>query len=121
MPNIEETPTPETVPAETVPAETVPAETETQEPARGWTVGGDPLVLTAKGDEPAAATVRSRVWKNLGTLPGWTEQNLERLSAGKAPLRKNPVTGVEERAIVDIASGQAFWGDEPIDPFETDE
>lgn len=84
---------------------------------RGWRTGEDPLALTAKGDEPAPATIRSRVWKNHGTSPGWSEANRELLAAGKAPRRTNPITGRQERAVVDTDTGRASWGSEPVDPF----
>ncbi|MEZ5247400.1 MAG: hypothetical protein R2707_20095 [Acidimicrobiales bacterium] len=89
------------------------------EPAPGWSVGGDPLALTARGTEPAPGTIRSRVWKNHGLVGAWSEENRSRLAAGKAPRRVNPITGRHERAAVDIETGRASWGSEPIDPFGT--
>lgn len=83
----------------------------------GWRVGVDPLALTSRGTEPAPTTIRQRVWKNFGAQPGWDDDNLERLRAGKPPRRRNPITGKDERAIVDVDTGTASWGSEPIDPF----
>lgn len=83
----------------------------------GWRVGVDPLALTSRGTEPSPTTIRQRVWKNLGTQPGWDDDNIERLRAGKPPRRRNPITGKDERAIVDVDTGTASWGSEPIDPF----
>lgn len=83
----------------------------------GWTVGVDPLALTRKGTEPSPSTVRQRVWKNLGQRAGWDDANIERLQAGKPPRRHNPITGKDERGIVDTHTGTASWGSEPIDPF----
>jgi hypothetical protein len=87
------------------------------ERSRGWKVGGDPLSLTAKGDEPAAGTVRTRVWKNHGASGAWSEENRARLDAGKPPRRVNPITGRHEQAVVDVETGRASWGNEPTDPF----
>ena len=86
----------------------------------GWKVGVDPLALTAKGQEPAPATVRNRVWKNHGASGSWDAENLERLRAGKPPRRTNPITGRRERASVDVTTGRASWGNEPVDPFARD-
>lgn len=83
----------------------------------GWKVGVDPLALTSKGAEPSPSTIRSRVWKNLAGAGGWDPENAERLRAGRPPSRTNPVTGKVERARVDVETGIASWGDEPIDPF----
>lgn len=98
--------------------------TPTEEPTpvrpRGWRVGTDPLALTAKGAEPAPATVRTRVWKNHGADGAWSEENRERLVAGKAPRRVNPITGRNERAVVDVDTGRASWGSDPVDPFEVE-
>ncbi|MEQ8839987.1 MAG: hypothetical protein RIB98_03325 [Acidimicrobiales bacterium] len=88
--------------------------------AVGWTVGDDPLALTAKGNEPASGTVRGRVWKNHAISGGWGEDNRALLAAGKAPRRRNPITGLDEKAVVDAKSGRASWGREPVDPFEAD-
>ena len=97
-----------------------PSEEPAPERPRGWTVGTDPLALTAKGAEPAPATVRTRVWKNHGADGAWTEENRERLVAGKAPRRVNPITGRNERAVVDVDTGRATWGSDPVDPFEVE-
>jgi hypothetical protein len=132
LPNIteEEWPTPdETVEteqpedAETVELEPLIDETASEpEPERavGWRVGGHPLSLTARGDEPNPTTIRARVWKNVGALGAWDEDNRERVRAGKPPRRRNPVTGREERGIVDLESGTTTWGNEPVDPFGDD-
>lgn len=98
--------------------ETSPEEPEPVPPP-GWNVGGDPLALTRRGTRPTAATVRSRVWKNHATQGAWDPENLERLQAGRPPRRTNPVTGEEETARVDVATGTATWPDEPLDPFES--
>ena len=84
----------------------------------GWRVGCDPLALTASGAEPAAPTIRARVWKNHSVGGTWSEENLARLRAGKPPLRVNPITGRTERATVDVETGLASWGRDPVDPFE---
>lgn len=123
LPNPDEEP-----PAETLDADTDPDGTEAEregEPVPeeaidrpvGWKVGVDPLALTAKGTEPSAQTIRTRVWKNLATTGGWDADNADRLRAGRPPSRVNPITGAVERARVDVATGTASWGDEPIDPF----
>lgn len=85
--------------------------------SRGWRVGGDPLSLTARGTEPAADTIRTRVWKNHGAAGAWSDENRALLVAGRAPRRVNPITGRTERAVVDIDTGRASWGSEPVDPF----
>ncbi len=92
------------------------------EPERvpGWRVGVDPLALTRNGTQPSPATVRARVWKNFGAAGGFSPENLRRLRAGRAPTRTNPNTAETETARVDTATGTAFWGEEPIDPFEAD-
>lgn len=84
---------------------------------RGWRVGGDPLNLTARGTEPNPTTVRNRVWKNHAALGAWDVENAERLKSGKPPRRHNPITGRDERGIVDADTGRATWGSEPVDPF----
>lgn len=89
--------------------------TDTQ--ALGWTLGDDPLALTVKGTAPTPATIRSRVWKNLGMTGAWDTENLARLRAGKPPRRTNPITGRVERPTVDVDTGRATWGSEPLDPF----
>lgn len=132
LPNIDYTavegdplPNPEEGPgAETVHAEPDSDATETErgpgtqvERPVGWKVGVDPLALTSKGTEPSTQTIRSRVWKNLASAGGWDPDNVDRLRAGRPPSRINPMTGAVERARVDVATGTASWGDEPIDPF----
>jgi len=94
------------------------ADTDQPTRSRGWRVGGDPLSLTARGGEPAPATIRTRVWKNHGASSGWSDENRALLRGGKAPRRTNPITGRNERAVVDIDTGRATWGSEPTDPFE---
>jgi len=88
-----------------------------EQPTRGWNIGGDPLSLTLRGSEPTPGTIRARVWKNHGVSGAWSEENRALLSAGKAPRRTNPFTGRHERAIVDVDTGRATWGSEPVDPF----
>lgn len=83
----------------------------------GWKVGVTPLALTRAGKAPTAATVRSRVWKNHATTGAWDPENLERLRAGRPPRRLNPLTGEAETARVDLDTGTASWGDDPLDPF----
>lgn len=92
-------------------------EPEPEPRARGWKVGGDPLSLTAKGSEPAAATIRQRVWKNQALQDGWGDDNRAALKAGKPPRRTNPITGLVERAAVDVKTGEPSWGRDPLDPF----
>jgi hypothetical protein len=77
----------------------------------------DPLALTARGDEPSPSTVRARVWKNHADAAPWDDDTLDRLRNGRPPTRVNPITGVTERASVDVESGRATWGGEPDDPF----
>ncbi len=89
-------------------------------PPRGWRVGIDPLALTPGGNSPKATTIRARVWKNHLATGGWTDVNVERLRAGRAPTRTNPISGCVETANVDISTGTASWGDEPLDPFAPD-
>ena len=86
-------------------------------PSRGWRVGIDPLALTPGGTTPKATTIRARVWKNHGANGGWAAENVERLRAGRAPTRTNPITGCTETAKVDVTTGTASWGGEPVDPF----
>jgi hypothetical protein len=93
------------------------AEPEPEPRARGWKVGGDPLSLTAKGNEPAAATIRQRVWKNQALQDGWSDDNRAALKAGKPPRRTNPITGLVERAAVHVKTGKPSWGRDPLDPF----
>jgi len=119
LPNLDETP-PADAEADIEAADDTATDSEPDERPRGWRVGGDPLSLTAKGGEPAPATIRTRVWKNYGASGGWGDDNRELLRAGKAPRRTNPITGRNERAVVDVDTGQASWGSEPIDPFEVD-
>ena len=89
------------------------------ERSRGWNLGDDPFALTARGTKPAPGTIRSRVWKNHAIDGAWDEENRARLAAGKAPRRVNPFTGTQERATVDLDTGRARWGSDPVDPFET--
>jgi hypothetical protein len=98
--------------------ETDAADEDDARPARGWSIGGDPLSLTARGTTPAPGTIRSRVWKNHGLGGAWSEQNRSLLAAGKAPRRVNPINGRHERAAVDVDTGRASWGSEPVDPFD---
>ncbi len=93
-------------------------ETEPGPPPVGWRVGVDPLTITRAGRSPTPATIRSRVWKNLAVSGAWHAENLERLQAGRPPRRTNPITGERETARVDVESGTASWGDDPLDPFE---
>ena len=87
-------------------------------PARGWSTGDDPLAPTARGSAPTPSTVRRRAWKNHADHRGWSAQNRARLAAGKAPRRQNPMTGEDERAVIDLDTGRASWGGDPVDPFE---
>ena len=88
----------------------------------GWTVGDDPLAPTHRGTSPAAGTVRTRVWKNLAraaqdSSTPWGDENAERMRAGKAPRRSNPITGRIELAAVDPETARVSWPDEPVDPW----
>ena len=85
----------------------------------GWRVGVHPLARTRSGAAPSAATIRTRVWKN-HAAGHWDAENAERLRAGRAPRRLNPITGANETAKVDIASGTAEWPGAATDPFEAD-
>ncbi len=85
---------------------------------RGWKVGVHPLALTRAGSTPSAATIRSRVWKNLAaTHPDADSDTLKRLSAGKPPSRTNPDTGKRQTAKVDLHTAQPFWPGQTIDEF----
>ena len=100
------------------PHEPVPPEPS----ASGWTVGDDPLAPTRQGTPPAAGTVRTRVWKNLArsaaeTTTVWDDDNAERMRAGKAPRRRNPITERIELASVDPETGGVSWPGEPVDPW----
>ncbi|MDR6234572.1 hypothetical protein [Pseudomonas oryzihabitans] len=56
-------------------------------------MGDDVYANTAKGNEPAWSTVRSRFWKNEAAAPGAAEkygsENITRMSGGSAPQRYN--------------------------------
>ena len=88
-------------------------------PIRAWKRGADPLALTLRGTPPAPSTVRARVWKNRASSGSWGDPNRERMRAGKAPRRDNPITGRAEFAVVDVKSGTGSWPDDAIDPFGT--
>lgn len=88
-------------------------------PARGWNTGDDPLAPTARGSAPTRATERRRLRKNHAGQGGWSAQNRDQLAAGEAPRRENPLSGEQERAVVDLDIGRASWADDPVDPFET--
>jgi hypothetical protein len=124
LPNLDgeldpDTDTDEQLDPDTEPDEAPDPDTEPDEaPTRGWNVGGDPLSLTARGTEPTSGTIRARVWKNHGVDGAWSKENRALLAAGKAPRRTNPFTGRQERAAVDVDTGRATWGSEPVDPFE---
>lgn len=85
---------------------------------RGWRVGVHPLALTRAGKTPTAATIRSRVWKNLADISSDIDTNTtQRLMAGKPPKRLNPSTGKTETAKVDLASALPYWPGETTDEF----
>lgn len=62
-----------------------------------WTLGDDVYANTARGNEPAWSTVRSRFWKNAAAAPGAAEkygaENISRMSGGRAPQRYNADKG----------------------------
>ncbi len=91
----------------------------------GWTIGDEPLAPTRSGNTPTATTVRARVWKNLAAVAdddaNWDDDNRERMRSGKAPRRRNPVTGRPELAVVDTDTGNASWPDTALDPFGDDD
>ncbi|AXI02600.1 RHS repeat-associated core domain-containing protein [Aquirhabdus parva] len=65
--------------------------------SKGWKVGDDVYKATAKGNEPAWSTVRSRFWKNENATANSAEkygaENSERMSKGSAPQRYNDMKG----------------------------
>ena len=92
--------------------------------AAGWTIGDEPLAMTRSGKPPTSTTVRARVWKNLAAVAAdatWDDDNRERMRSGKAPRRRNPLTGRPELAVVDTELGTASWPDTAVDPFGEDD
>jgi filamentous hemagglutinin len=65
--------------------------------SKGWKVGDDVYKPTAKGNEPAWNTVKSRYWKNEAAKPDAVDkygaENAERMKKGNAPQRYNPDKG----------------------------
>jgi RHS repeat-associated protein len=62
----------------------------------GWGVGDDIHSLTKAGNSPSWSTVRSRFWKNEAANPqygSWSDEQLARMSTGRAPQRFNPDKG----------------------------
>ncbi len=86
-------------------------------PRGRWRVGLDPLMLSADGLSPKAATVRSRVWKNHAAEQLWGVENQKRMREGKPPRRTNPATGKIETASVDLISARPYWKSMAVDPF----
>ncbi len=86
-------------------------------PRGRWRVGGNPLMLNRKGGEPSVATIRSRVWKNRAGESVWGEPNQARMREGKAPRRRNPVSGRIETATVDHTTAIHHWRSDAVDPF----
>ena len=86
-------------------------------PRGRWRTGLDPLMLSADGDAPKPATIRSRVWKNHSHEHHWGPENQERMRTGKPPRRTNPATGKVETASVDLVSARPYWKSSAIDPF----
>jgi len=88
---------------------------------RGWKVGVHPLALTRAGKVPTAATIRSRVWKNLADISSEIDPDTtQRLMAGKPPKRRNPSTGKTETAKVDLDAALPHWPGETADKFSLD-
>ncbi len=88
-----------------------------ESPPTRWKRGDDVLAATMTRARPAAATVRSRVWKNHSDGAGWGAANAERMAAGKPPQRFNPLRGKVETAKVDVELGLPYWPDVATDPF----
>jgi RHS repeat-associated protein len=79
----------------------VAAKVEGQTVSKGWKVGDDVYKATAKGNEPAWSTVRSRFWKNESSAENSAEkygaENSDRISKGLAPQRYNADKGGIEK------------------------
>lgn len=87
-------------------------------PIKGWKVGDHPLALTRAGATPTAATIRSRVWKNLAAgSSDLGAETAKRLSSGKPPKRPKPSTRKNETARVDLESALPYWPGETTDEF----
>jgi len=90
-------------------------------PIRGWTVGDHPLALTRAGTTPTAATIRSRVWKNVAAGSSVIrDDTARRLRAGKPPKRPKPSTRKNETAKVDLERALPYWPGETTDEFTLD-
>jgi len=111
-PEIEPEPEPEPEP------ETEPEPEADPTTIRGWTVGVHPMALTRAGTVPAAATIRSRVWKNLADVASDVDiDTMQRMMAGKPPTRHNPSTGRSETAKVELDSALPHWPGETTEDF----
>ncbi len=95
---------------------------------RGWRPGGYVFNLTADGNEPSPATVRTRYWKNVAATAGasiFGSANLDRMQRGKPPRRRNHRSGKLEPMKLPAVSftdndGQTpvpTWPDGETDPF----
>ncbi len=86
-------------------------------PRGRWRTGMDPRMANRNGNQPTAATIRSRVWKNHAGEPVWGPTNQERMKAGKPPRRRNPLTGKIETGAVELTAGTPYWKGAITDPF----
>ncbi len=83
-----------TVPEATTPE--LPATAANTASRAGWSVGDDIYSATRAGNSPSWSTVRARFWKNEAANPQygtWTDEQLARMSSGRAPQRYNPDKG----------------------------
>ncbi len=81
------------------------------------------------GRRPAPEVKAERFWKAAAVSPSavhFGQANKDRLSAGKAPRRRNPRTGKSEslqlmglREASDERSVRMFWPDEAVDPWSS--
>jgi hypothetical protein len=95
----------------------------------GWQIGDYIYNLTIDGREPSAATIRGRYWRNVAAAESaqriFGAANLERMTTGKPPRRRNPRNGRIETMVLPTATfddslGKApvpYWPGNEIDPF----
>ncbi len=98
--------------------------------ALGWQRGQYVYNLIGNGSEPSDEIVRTRFWKNVSSTEHaavFGADNVERMSRGRPPRRRNPRTGREESmqlVVEGFAEAQGRpprpqWPDVEIDPFAT--
>ena len=112
-----------------LPSDEADAASALPERGLGWQRGQYVYNLVGNGSEPSADIVRTRFWKNVSATDYaavFGAVNVDRMSRGRPPRRRNPRTQRDESMRLAIASFEEVGGRPPkpawptveIDPFD---